>query len=172
MAQTSPLATLAEQWYQQYQPQAYAGMSPAARDLFFGTLGEQAAQEIEQVTEAVAGDDPPNETFEQKAGRLNAARAQATELVMRTTLLALLPPNWPDSDYPMEATPDPSMPPTPDADDLAIAEALSEFSDAASELAAQRAAASSAAMPTLPAKPDYLSPTPASQDDLSSATAE
>jgi hypothetical protein len=158
MAQTSPLAALAEQWYQQYLPQAYDGMSPTERATFFGTLGEQAAQEIEQVSEALAGDDPPNETFEEKAGRLNAARAQATELVMRQTLLALLPPDWPETNgYPDQATPDPQMPPTPDATDVNLAEAMAEFSDAASELAQQKRDAARASQPTLPAKPEYLS---------------
>ena len=148
----SPLATLAQQWYQQYLPQAYAGIED--KPTFFGSLGEQAAQEIEQVANELAGPDQPGETFEAKAGRLQAAQQAATELVIRQTLLALLPPNWPDSVYPLPATPDPSMmPATPDAQDLALAEAIQEFSDAASELDQQRRTPT-ASDPTLPPRPN------------------
>lgn len=147
----SPLATLAQQWYQQHLPQAYEGITD--KPTFFGSLGEQAAQEIEQVTETLVGPDQPGETFEAKVGRLQAARQAATELVMRQTLLAQLPPNWPDSDYPLPATPDPSMPPgTPDAHDLAIAEAIAEFAEAQDELAQQRRTPT-ASDPVLPPRP-------------------
>jgi hypothetical protein len=148
----NPLGQLAQQWYQQYLPQAYQGIADKAT--FFGTLGEQAAQEIEQVATALAGDDPPGETFQNKIGRLQAAQQAATELVMRQTLLAQLPPDWPDSDFPTEATPDPSMPPTPSAEDVKLAEAMQEFSDARSELDQQNRASARQAMPALPPRPN------------------
>jgi hypothetical protein len=147
----NPLGQLAQQWYQQHLPQATV-QDP---ETFFGTLGEQAAQEIEQVAAALAGDDPPGETFQAKAGRLQAAQQAATELVMRQTLLALLPPNWPDSDLPVPATPDPSMAPaTPTAEDVALAEAIQEFSDAQSELDQQNRVSAREAMPVLPPRPN------------------
>jgi hypothetical protein len=153
----SPLATLAQEWYQQYLPQAYEGIED--KPTFFGTLGEQAAQEIDQVADQLAGPDIPGEVFTEKLGRLTQARTAATELVLRQTLLALLPPDWPDSDYPSQATPDPGMAPkTPDASDLALAEAMAEFQEAQSELAQQNRNNALKAMPVLPDRPEHLNP--------------
>lgn len=150
----NPLGALAQQWYQQYLPQAYQGIT--SPEEFFQTLGEQAGQEIEQVATALAGPDQPGEAFNQKLGRLQQAQEAATELVMRTTLLALLPPQWPDSDYPLPATPDPSIPPAPDDPaEQALTEAMMEFSDAVAELAAQNRAPQ-ASDPVLPPKPESL----------------
>lgn len=154
MAATSPLAALAEKWYQQYLPQAYRGIRDPAT--FFGTLGEQAGQEIEQTATALTGPDRPGETFSQKLGRLQQAQQAATELVMRKTLLALLPPDWPDSDYPIPATPDPDMPPvTPDPADQALTDAMAEFNDAMAELAQQNRTPQDSD-PVLPPKPESL----------------
>jgi hypothetical protein len=53
---------------------------------FFTRLGEEMATQITTVSLALAGDDPGDEGFLEKVGRLNMARLQAEEQVMRETL--------------------------------------------------------------------------------------
>jgi hypothetical protein len=53
---------------------------------FFTDLGEQMATQVDQLTQAIAGPDPPGETFMDKLGRINTARAEAEEQVIRETL--------------------------------------------------------------------------------------
>ena len=61
---------------------------------FFATMGEQMANEITTLSLALAGDDSGNEGYLEKVGRLNMARLQAEEHVMRE----MLPPT--DDDRP------------------------------------------------------------------------
>jgi hypothetical protein len=53
-------------------------------------LGEEVATRIAELTDELAGDDPPGETFLEKAGRLNMARLRAEEMVLPE--MVLLPP--------------------------------------------------------------------------------
>jgi hypothetical protein len=74
----------AKQHWQQYLPRQYAQIvSPEA---FFRQMGETIAQQIEDLTEQIAGPDRPGETFMAKLGRLNMAKQEATIEVMRQTL--------------------------------------------------------------------------------------
>ena len=57
---------------------------------FFSDLGNQAEQRIDQLTDRLAGEDPPGEDYLAKAGRLGQARMQAEEIVLAE--LILLPP--------------------------------------------------------------------------------
>lgn len=150
-----PLATMAAQWYQEYLPQVYDKI--ADKEKYFGQLGDRAQQEIQQVADALAGTDPPGETFLQKAGRLQAAEQAATELVMRETLMSQPPPDWPDSDYPPPETPDPSIPPqasTPE--DRELAEALSDFQLLAEQANQEQVSSQREAMPIVPLRPANL----------------
>jgi hypothetical protein len=150
-----PLATRAAQWYQQYLPQIYDKITDKAT--YFGQLGDRAQQEIQQVADALAGTDPPDETFSQKLGRLKAAEQAATELVMRETLMSSPPPDWPDSDYPPVATPDPSMPPQkPTPEDNELASALSDFQLLMDQATQEQAASQKEAMPIVPPRPANL----------------
>jgi hypothetical protein len=82
--------------WKQNLPQRYAQIPDP--DLFFSDLGEQMAQQVEQLSDAIAGLDPPGEGYLSKVGRLNQARLAAEEQVVREML--------PASDEEQEPTPD------------------------------------------------------------------
>jgi hypothetical protein len=86
----------AQVYWQTYLPDEYAQL--ADPNTFFATVGEQMANEIITLSLALAGDDPGNnpgnEGYLEKVGRLNMARLQAEEQVMRE----MLPPT--DDDRP------------------------------------------------------------------------
>ena len=69
-------------------------------ETWFGELGEEASNRVEDLTTALAGPDPVGETFLEKWGRLNAAKMQAEEIV-RVEML----------------TPDPSVQEEPEEED-------------------------------------------------------
>jgi hypothetical protein len=50
---------------------------------YFSTLGEEIEQKIDELSQHLAGDDPPGEDYIEKLGRLNMARRDAEEQVMR-----------------------------------------------------------------------------------------
>lgn len=54
---------------------------------FFANLGDQAMEEIENLAEALAGEDPVGETFLAKTARLTTARADAESTVLRELIL-------------------------------------------------------------------------------------
>jgi hypothetical protein len=56
--------------------------------VFFTDLGEQMAQQVDELSLAIAGADPPGEGYLEKVGRLNQARLAAEEEVMREMLPA------------------------------------------------------------------------------------
>ncbi|WP_238323877.1 hypothetical protein [Salinispora pacifica] len=55
-------------------------------DEFFTELGEQIAQQIEELSRTLAGPDPEQETYLSKVGRLNNARLSAEGQVLREML--------------------------------------------------------------------------------------
>ena len=63
-------------------------------DAFFQELGEQAETMVGELTPKIAGPDPAGETYLEKVGRLNAAKAQAEEVVR----LELLTPTEEEQD--------------------------------------------------------------------------
>jgi hypothetical protein len=75
---------------------------PGAEGDFFAQLGEQAEREIQQLEDAIAGSDPPNEDYLTKVGRLNAARQAAQERVLAELILIPSPDSTqqPDPDGP------------------------------------------------------------------------
>jgi hypothetical protein len=56
-------------------------------DSFFSDLGTQTAQRIDQLAEALAGDDQPGEGYLGKAGRLGEARHRAEQIVLAEDVL-------------------------------------------------------------------------------------
>lgn len=74
----------AQQHWQQHLPHQYSQIPNP--QTFFATMGETIAQQIEDLTEQIAGPDRPDEGFMGKLGRLNMARTEATIEVMRETL--------------------------------------------------------------------------------------
>ncbi len=77
-------ATVARRHWQQWLPARYAQISDP--DSFFSSLGQEAAERIADLMLDLAGDDPPGEGYLAKLGRLNAARGQAREIVLREIL--------------------------------------------------------------------------------------
>jgi hypothetical protein len=79
---------MAERHWRRWLPRRVAAMDDPSS--FFSDLGEEVAEQIEDLLVELAGDDPPGETYLQKVGRLNMARLRAEELVLAETVL--LPP--------------------------------------------------------------------------------
>jgi hypothetical protein len=82
--------TRAQEYWQTHLPSRYAQIdNPIA---YFTTLGEEMAAQINSLALSLAGDDPAGEAYLQKVGRLNMARLQAEEQVIRE----MLPPSEDD----------------------------------------------------------------------------
>ena len=79
---------MAQRHWAQWLPQRYATISEP--DSYFSTLGQEAAQQIEDLAAELTGSNPPGEDYLARAGRLKAARLQAEEIVLPE--LILLPP--------------------------------------------------------------------------------
>lgn len=62
---------------------------------FFSALGQQVEDRVQELQSHLAGPDAPDETYLQKVGRLNAARAQAEEMAL-AELVWLQPATQPD----------------------------------------------------------------------------
>lgn len=72
--------TLAQTHWERYAPTRVANLPDPT--LFFQELGAQVHQQVTELAASLAGPDLPQETTLQKAGRLNAARMQAEEVVL------------------------------------------------------------------------------------------
>ena len=130
------LAAIAEEHYRKFLPKTYAGLTDPAT--FFQNLQEDAEQQIQDLEDQIAGLDVPGEEFLAKAGRLRQARLSAEEIVMRETVL--LDPATVESEREPQETGYPSTtdlePLTPE--DREFQAAMTEFQEAAEELAEQR----------------------------------
>lgn len=71
--------------WQTYLPQRYATLTDP--NSFFSTLGDQAASQIADLTQQLAGPDLPDEGYLGKVGRLTAAKQQAEEIVLPELIL-------------------------------------------------------------------------------------
>ncbi|TKG61546.1 hypothetical protein [Prauserella endophytica] len=99
-------AAMARSHWQRFLPSRYSAITDP--DSFFSTLGQEVETEIDQLTEQLAGEDPPNEDYLGKVGRLNAARQQAREKVLaERVLLPAEPGSLMDEDS-TEANPTPA----------------------------------------------------------------
>jgi hypothetical protein len=84
-------AHMAMRHWQTTDPERFRAIPESDREAFFSQLGERAASEIQQLEDRLAGPDPPTETYLEKVGRLNTARQQAEEIVLRE-LISIPPP--------------------------------------------------------------------------------
>lgn len=75
-------ATIVKSYYMERLPARAASMS----DADFAAMGETIAAEIVELTTRLQGPDSLTETHLEKVGRLNRARAQATETVLHNWL--------------------------------------------------------------------------------------
>ena len=104
--------TMAQRHWKRWLPERYAAIQDP--DSFFSTLGEEVAQQIGDLGLDLAGDDPPGEGYLEKAGRLNMARLQAEEIVLKERVLLEPEPGAdPDSSDPEESALPMSQPGTP-----------------------------------------------------------
>jgi hypothetical protein len=78
----------AQEHWKRWLPKRYSQLGDP--DSYFSNLGEEIQQRIEELSEALAGQDPPNEDFMITLGRLNMARQTAESQVLRE--MALLEP--------------------------------------------------------------------------------
>ena len=95
---------MAQRHWAQWLPQRYATISEP--DSYFSTLGQDVAQQIEDLTVELAGDDQPGEEYLAKAGRLTAARSRAEEIVLPERVL--LAPEPESSESPEDSSPLPA----------------------------------------------------------------
>jgi hypothetical protein len=80
-------AHMAIRHWQTFLPDRLQAIPETERDSFFAQLGEQAAVEIERLQMQLAGPDAAGEGYLEKVGRLNMARLQAEEIVLRELIL-------------------------------------------------------------------------------------
>lgn len=80
--------TRAKQHWQKYLPDRFNQLEDP--DSFFSDLGEEIAERVQSLADALAGDDPQGESYLDKVGRLNMARRDAESAILRE--MALLDP--------------------------------------------------------------------------------
>jgi hypothetical protein len=80
--------SIAKRHWQKWLPLRFSKIEDP--DSFFSELGEEIQQRIEELSDAIAGNDPPGETYLQKLGRLNMAKQNAESQALKE--LALLEP--------------------------------------------------------------------------------
>ena len=74
--------------WRRWLPDRYSQIQ--APETFFTNLGQQVAEQIADLSVELAGDDPSQEPYLDKVGRLNAARQRAQEMILAEEVL--LPP--------------------------------------------------------------------------------
>jgi len=57
-------------------------------EAYFRQLGDQIAEQVAQLARTIAGPDPLHESYLQKVGRLNMARLEAEDQILRQMLPA------------------------------------------------------------------------------------
>jgi hypothetical protein len=76
---------MARQHWARWLPRRYSQIQNP--NSFFSTLGEEVSQAIAALAPEIAGGGPPGETYLARVGRLNAARRQAEETVLKELVL-------------------------------------------------------------------------------------
>ena len=71
--------------WRRWLPARYAAIQDP--EVFFSMLGRQAESQVLDLAEQLEGPDLPGEGYLEKVGRLNMARMQAEELVLREVIL-------------------------------------------------------------------------------------
>ena len=118
------MAHLAEHHWRQHMPTAYAAIRD--RSAFFQMLEDEAADQVDDLMERLAGPEPVGETFIGRLGRYRMAQMQAEEIVFQAVLMPT----------PEERPEDRAGDRTADAD---LAAALTEFRDLLDELRTESA---------------------------------
>lgn len=125
----SRLATMAQEHFRQHLPKRTSQIKDQAA--FFQTLEQEALDQIESLTEALAGPTPSEEDYAAKAARFSLARSNAEAQVIRELILPT-----PEADLPTESDPSEPQPYQESPEDQEIREAIEEFQAAREELIA------------------------------------
>ena len=144
MSPVGQAADVAQRHYQRWRPKEYAALKNPAK--FFEDLEAEAWSQIDQLAESLAGDAPPNESYLDRAGRLNFARFQAKSQVFRDLLLPEPEPDAPgmsssEQPPPGSLSPNPEEnpeSPSPSPEDQELAKALADFQESLAEFNALR----------------------------------
>ena len=78
-------AEMARSHWAAWLPESYAAIQD--RDSFFSAIGEEAARQVDELTDQLAGIGEPGEGYLERAGRLTAARQQAEEAILPQRVL-------------------------------------------------------------------------------------
>jgi len=92
----SRYVTLARSWWEQARPGELSSMNDPAT--FFSTLARQIETRIVDLSADLAGPDLAGETYLEKVGRLNAARAQAQEMALDELVYSIGPEEEPEEE--------------------------------------------------------------------------
>lgn len=84
----NPYGRRAAKHWKDWLPMRYSQIQDP--ETFFTALGEEISTQVQARSRALAGDDPPNEGYLEKVGRLNMAHLNAESEILRE--MALLPP--------------------------------------------------------------------------------
>ena len=95
----------AQRHWARFLPTRYSQLEDP--DSFFSSLGQEVEEEIDELTQQLAADDPPNEEDLGKLGRLTAAGQQARERVLAERVLLPAEPGSPMHEDSEEPEPDP-----------------------------------------------------------------
>jgi hypothetical protein len=76
---------MARRHWERWLPEQYAAVEDPGG--FFAALGEEAARQVDDLAEQLAGGDQPGEGYLERAGRLASARARAEEIVFPQRVL-------------------------------------------------------------------------------------
>lgn len=87
-------AATAMTYYRDHLPTRYAELDNP--DDYFRDLGDRIQDQVADLTPKLAGPDQPDEGYLDKLGRLNAAKSQAEEIVLRDLVYSQAPENVPE----------------------------------------------------------------------------
>jgi hypothetical protein len=82
---------IARDHWKKWLPKRYSQLEDP--DSYFSELGEQIEERVNELSQALAGDDPPGEQYLEKVGRLRMARTDAESQALQE--MALIEPETP-----------------------------------------------------------------------------
>jgi len=100
----SRYVSLARRYWETYLPSRVAAIPQTDRTEFFRSLGRQVAREVEELTPSLAGQDPDNEQYLEKVGRLRNAEMRAEEQALAELVYLEKEPGTEDLELPQEQT--------------------------------------------------------------------
>lgn len=75
---------IAKKHWEKHLPSRYAELTD--KESFFSNLGEEISTRVDALSQSIAGDDPPHESYLEKVGRLNEAQLTAESDALREML--------------------------------------------------------------------------------------